>query len=533
MAFSRLARVGALLALVLVVVGDPGVASPSASAIDFDAAQQQPASSAAASAAQALAGEARPSSRSLAEGSEKAEKPVNVSEFALSTMLLGMTVTLIMLFYLTFNKDQDVRAATWMMVSVGCTIFLAVILFWAVKELCIRTFGKNLYVMLGLVVLSMACLQGGLLVAAKTKGEPLLGCRRSVIACMTFGGLLGHITGFAALSFWAEVQAMILEEHKNFWLIVAVVPLAWLVHLGVMRVCLRIRDAVVYEDELEDEEEKQWQETASEGLVEAGALMTSFIAMQVLRYGIGGVMPNPEGVEDISSDPRTWSQEVMLWSVGLAAGVAVAGITYFCGSDDVEDEEEEDEELNGCAWFKLRSYQLGMKFLTFLSALCFLYATDWTLESTLTSLKGSMAILVAVAMLTSYITFGVVLCIGRIDNWLLTRKSVAGHEAAENVLAALSVTVGFAWERCFDRAIEHFSEYCVEASANTLGQMCGPACEKLASWIDVMLALAITALLLPALYWYINPRSRVSAKKAQKYFESMLAKESIDGENPY
>merc|ERR1719204_1349417 len=158
--------------------------------------------------------------------------------------------------------------------------------------------------------------------------------------------------------------------------------------------------------------------------------MTSFISMQVIRYAISGEPPDPEEAEAIQDiqGSITIGQIISLLGCGLFAAAIVVVFTYVFGAD--EGEEEEEEELTGLEWFKLRSYQLFMKFLTFLSALCFLYTIDWTLHSMFASMKGTLFIKVLVAMVCSCTTYAVVLGVGRIDNILLMQKSVAGHQAA-------------------------------------------------------------------------------------------------------
>lgn len=455
------------------------------------------------------------------------EHTIDFDRFAFSVMFLGVTVAIVSLTYLANNPDLDVRAAMWQMLSNGTTIFLAVLLFWSVKTLFGRSFGKGVIVYLVLVIIFVLLLQLGLLGASYVDGPTLHGCDRSVIACQTVGGLLAHITGFAWLAFWTEVQAQLYHTELHEWGLVLVFFVACGIHMLMMLICFKCRQAVLTamgrssrgDDDEACQQEHRWHEVAAEALLEAGALMLSLMAIDLLKVAITGNIPDFHGQHSetgAESRPEPWQIIIML-IITCALPALIVWSNYTCGSSDVDDQERIVHRL-GMRWLRLRSFQLVGKFACFLSALVLLCTVQWICEAFLHSTTPTgrrYLVETAVALVATAVAYAFIWCIGRVDQVLASAKSFAALEAGEDLLVTVGVMAGFAWEHVFHEAVEAVSEF--------VGERFGKSHHSpLVAWSDVMLALGILALLLPTLYWHINPQARRTKKRAQQHFRKVF-----------
>jgi len=106
--------------------------------------------------------------------------------------------------------------------------------------------------------------------------------------------LFGHITGFAAIAAFGEVQQEFGKDSKIFaWLMV---PISYGVLFCLQELLDRVRTVVAHmDDDEEDEAEILWDEQTEETEDDVAGLCCSFMFVQALRFTVAGDLPNAEG----------------------------------------------------------------------------------------------------------------------------------------------------------------------------------------------------------------------------------------------
>jgi len=252
-------------------------------------------------------------------------------------------------------------------------------------------------------------------------------------------------------------------------------------------------------------------------LLEAGALMLSFIGMRLLKFAITGSLPDTKTSMEVNEHYRTPLQIILMFIVTCAWFALIVCVNCYLGSDDVEDQKGVIQRL-GIRWLRLRTWQLLGKFACFFAALALLTTVQWTIEALLQNVAPTgrrYLVETAEALVATAVAYTVILCIGRVDEVLANARSFAGLEATEDILATIGCMAGFAWEHVFHEAIEAISEYGAEQFEQ----------KNNGSWAalsDIVLAFTIIAFVLPTLYWYINPQARRSQGLAKQNFKKLF-----------
>ena len=101
--------------------------------------------------------------------------------------------------------------------------------------------------------------------------------------------ILGHITGFASISAWTQLQAWIGGS-------VLALPLAFFSLWGLFKLTDWLREWVsLADDGQKDAMEEAWDEATEETEDDVMALTCSFLVSQSVRYWVYGVLPDEEG----------------------------------------------------------------------------------------------------------------------------------------------------------------------------------------------------------------------------------------------
>jgi hypothetical protein len=299
--------------------------------------------------------------------------------------------------------------------------------------------------------------------------------RRKMMAC--WATLLGHITGFSAINFFAAVQA----EAPGYVSALAVALLAW---FSVHTICkitswFRLKISLADDGEL-DEAEELWSEETEETEGDIIALSVSFLIVQWARYVLTGKLPNIEGKDPEDFDPSI-TDIVLLFGFGIGV--------YFCESWFLTLKQVHYGKITGHA-----RLIAGM-----VLAWSLFYGFTWLTEQVMFETKGMLRQIV-IAGCTTMLSIIMIFALDTIADGIKERaaneeeaaeakaKARAGDDSGDSaarraskeaveameashaanikqvekvvrsVVSSLGILIGFAWEKAFDIAVEVTAE---------------------------------------------------------------------------
>mmetsp|Transcript_83335 Transcript_83335/g.236160 ORF Transcript_83335/g.236160 Transcript_83335/m.236160 type:complete len:528 (-) Transcript_83335:51-1634(-) len=443
-------------------------------------------------------------------GEREADSPEHVSgqEVTMSAMLLAIVFCLLTLSYFVQNSDVDVRAYTWDILSKCINIYLAVNVYFGLQQLVMEVVEMKLVVDAAMIVVFILVMQLSMMVAVHAKDK--------VVTCKTFGGVSAHLLGFAMLHFWANIQGSfkdLAERGGNpkayDWAIVMVVPVAFLFKLVNMRISRAVRRKIAKLDmDILSPEDVHWLSECYECEIEGGGMSMSFVIMQVLRYYIGGTLPNAWGSELRTQEHGLW-EVALLVTIGLVTEGTLLAIVFMTGKKIEDDMEAYAQE--GSSWWIASTCELLVETATFVCGWAMLISSHWFLRRWIDD-DAVMRVRVSVAMNCTYTTFGLILLLDRISDRLRSSGSRMGPVVTLSIISMLGIIVGFSWERCFDHASEVIAHKISQRIAGKTG-------EELAAVFVCALGAMVFIVAMPAMLWFINPIV-ISSRKAQEQAHS-------------
>mmetsp|Transcript_94882 Transcript_94882/g.217236 ORF Transcript_94882/g.217236 Transcript_94882/m.217236 type:complete len:532 (-) Transcript_94882:443-2038(-) len=364
------------------------------------------------------------------------------------------------------------------------------------------------------------------------------------------GTLLAHITGFAAINAWGGLQQATVFRISPVTCLL-VIPLAVLFcgvlnkTTEVIRFCSNTGT-----DRALDPLEKVWDEEVKEAENEISALYVSFCVVQVIRFAVSGILPDSEGGEDTETlFSHTWPQIIALEGCGMIGIILCCAVFFrFVSVEENEDSDEESDDAEferlldgedsadslsdeavGCfgevsgrgeyyappplpgqvtkevCMFPIERVVemllggLGMGF-----AWCFFFGSQWFVAMTGVCGIDETQLQVAVAMSVSVVSFAWIFLLDKVADALQgndedeevtadvhlqarMRGKIVGR-FIRRVISAIGIIVGFAWEQCFDAAVDAVAS----VSSNPL-------------LVQTILALFCAALICPAWASFILP----------------------------
>lgn len=339
--------------------------------------------------------------------------------------------------------------------------------------------------------------------------------------------LCAHLTGFAWINATASMQCVLTamaypETRENIATVAESPPLGYLtaaVALSaavisnlIMRGLYKIFDKVRFwvstlDDGTVDVFEALWNKGTKETESDAMGLAVSFLIVQVCRYIISGVLPNEEGVAEAEGLQYSYFQAGALFLCGLGMYFLYAIILL----------------LRVLPHHEMESLQAIMSMVF---AWCCLFGGQWMefvaepgdIENHYKTCSS-----VGLTMILQILAYGAIFVVDKIADKLKgsppdsTPKLV--ETALRNFIKAWGFLIGFAWEKCFDRAVVSVSH------EQTL--MDKPI-------FELIMAVLICVCVLPAWKAYILPKMEVlsldqSIKDAFK--ELGYAEPDSDAEN--
>lgn len=362
-----------------------------------------------------------------------------------------------------------------------------------------------------------------------------------------FSVLVAHMTGFANINLWAGIQQM--QTFRSTFMIWIPVPLAYLAMQVITFADGRIRRFLMGANTVQDKDEfeKSWDKNAEESENDVIGLTLSFISVQAVRFWIGGDLPDKEGHEEDPSS-HSYFQIAVLFMAGLGILCSAAVLFYFrmliiekvhrtephpenreiphTRSHEYQEDSHEQQTTSylGWAWNHMVSFiaefvedeempdeddddsdveeeEEGVFRRTLDTCIVgcsmgnawAIFFASQQLCSTLYLGSDETIPSVVLALSLSTLCFALIFVLDSVAD----RASVEGDERRVKIIKliikCMGLSIGFAWEQCFDAAVG------VLSSASPL-----PHLTKLA------LAVFCALLLIPAWRWYILPMSHGS-----------------------
>jgi hypothetical protein len=432
-------------------------------------------------------------------------------------MLLGAVAFQMAIFYLVNNSDPDIRRYAWTTVGTTIAIFSAVLIYGACHELldayteegynkvtvatvhCVFWFIVTEMVLLIIAKWADAYVDSlpkkPLISVTKPQSSPRssphsssLGespLKRSEVSAILdmkcWGGFLGHVTAFAAITVYMQVQRRL--HHAIGASGVFVIPvIAVLIFVVLFFVTGRIRLAIEELDGGETKSDEIWEDVAQEVENDVFSICLSFLLAECVFYLI-------EGSEyRVRHAYHSGAQIAACWAAAAVFAVLMIGTSY--------------ARVVANRIHKKRRIGIGRRrFLEILQSLfafgfawCGLAAVSWKCDH-IREFYGWTHIWteVTVAMLIALSSTAAIFIIDKIADMEAVGQEIEGC-IRESVMA-FGFLIGFSWEHAFHKSIEDitatFPEY--EGYEVSKSVQC------------FVLCVCVVAIVFPAYRWYIVP----------------------------
>lgn len=431
---------------------------------------------------------------------EEESPEVSSVNVGISVMLLGSIGFMMALFELTHCPREAMQKNTWKALSATISIFSAVLIFQGVNGLVEAYILEGsserfeLYVNAAHAMLWFISLQLVLAILTGVMKVPGFNPRmddpeKMETRLKTFAILLGHITGFAAINAFSELQQQV---PRTVGLDLAIAPISWLSLYLLQRLTDFAREGHIMKDGDRNANEELWDDVTEETEDDVVSLAASFCFVQAMRFLIGGTLPNAEGEEpeDVITHHKQW-QCIALCSLGLGLGILEALRVLFV-------------KWNGLK----RLTRQGKNVIGMTFSWCIFYGMDWHLSSTIFVTEQGMMKSVVLALIVTIVAFFMIFGLMHAEE--SERTSEQMDEAIRAVVNAIGILIGFAWEKTFDVAVAEITE--------TTHFLPAPVTK-------LVLAIGLAGTVVPAWYRHILP-TILMFEKAEEEAEHVEAVEA-------
>jgi len=416
----------------------------------------------------------------------------------IAIMLLGSIGFMMGIFYLVNHEDKEMQICTWKVICATISIFVSVLIYQAANDAVKAAFldGASPFEELEVAFVHSLVWFGTLQVFLATVSRAITWpCQGDVdmseaaddkrkLDLKCWAVILGHITGFAFISAWAQ-----LHEHLGGSLVIF--PLAYVVLRMLFKMTERAREFVMYADDgKKDALEEHWDEATEETEDDVMGLTMSYLVVQTIRFWTTGVMPNAEG-----NLPKGYLASDLQAATLLVIGVLIATASY------VRTVYFPHWHGRNVVWLRL--------VCDFSFSWTIMFGIDGVLTNAgLGGAEYGVVGDVITACLVTVWAFAVIYFLDKeVDYTIHQAEALEGSPNAKDqakaklqkrkraamrgTILALGVLIGFAWERSFDTAVDDTAE----KESRSLPP----------SFIKVVLAMLLATVVLPAWRWYILP----------------------------
>lgn len=414
------------------------------------------------------------------------------TQLAVSGTLFAMAGVMTPFFYLLNSSDPDRKAYSWQILGAMISIFLAVLIFQGVHS-WLHVLTHAWWLGLAESVGWFLVFQIGMYVCGTGEDVEL-----KVHRLKSFGALAGHVAAFACMHAVADSQIWAYSQGRET-LMLGVLVAAYLVWVVVLTLADKVRRSIAGEDVSEGEAAIDHEMDHIE--TDVAGMCLSFCTIQLLRYYIGGSLPDNKGNED----PAVPFNHPLDQQVGLLC-VFGAALLFGLLWDMIIG--KHDEGLSGKALAVMRMWVM------LCASWAALFAVQWAVQTWFQGHSAGSVVRVVVCVLCSYITFMFIPLLDMIGD--LLHKHGLGASGIVNMVMVLGIMVGFSWERTFDKAIEDVVFQLGRVYEGAKDNACGHTCAEYATRTKLEAAAVITLVLFPALNNIIIPRYVKATKEAEK-----------------
>lgn len=467
------------------------------------------------------------------EGEEEEKEGVSSGNVSTSFTLIGSFTFLISLLFAMNHPDPEMKEYAYTVISSTVSIFSAVLMFQSLNGL-IETFiidtpivKNNRWLEFLVDALHMMTWYATtqLVIAKVTRAfetdqwrdEKLADhkTRKKVqkevkVERICWGIIFAHLTGFASINFWSNMQSMFFSE--NWVMSLVPIPIAVLGQLGLQTGTDMFREYWAAGDGKKDWFEENWDMACEEAEDDILGLTMSVLIVSSCRFAINEAFDfkclsnaeqkeEDEACEDLDkwrTDGQHFSPTLILYFIGFVFVTAlfISKLLFAkylpeeeemmeeLDADDV-DEAEEIEEAKGDkkehTMMEERIKRIGEVWLISLSmsfSWCIFHGTTQLLRSLWPGYLGEEAnattLAVILALSVTYIAFLFIRGLDKIADLPDEYTPPAVDDAIRQVIKAMSLFIGFAWEQTFDESVDALaSKFASPAIAKlVIGTLC-------------------------------------------------------------
>lgn len=451
------------------------------------------------------------------------------SDMTGAIMLIGAISFMMVIFYLVNWPDNDIQYYSYNTVSSSISIFSAVLAYSALSN-CLKTIFLSKLGTHGPLILE-SChflfwftflqILTALLVGAFSEDLPepneiedeeecervkaIWEQRELNVKC--WAGLTTHITAFAAIGCFIEIQQLSFFSASPFRSLLAV-PFGFFITTILTRISDNVRYYISLMGDGEvGKAEEIWDKEAEESENDIVSLSLSFVTLQSIRFAISGALPALAGFGSddavdvgLSGDGASSTVRYLLLvavvSVALSLSLGVAFNHLY-------------NKLKGYEGLDKRATLVGVLFFSMLFAWSVLFsfkAMAGVFISTLPTMMQSVSIALAV----SFMAFSAIFILDKIADCSADRSDLL--EMLICLIESHGLLVGLGWEASFDAAVD---------------TICGDN-----ATFNLILSLIICAIVVPANYLYLIPAVEKAKSHARGGIEEEEESEGESDEKP-
>mmetsp|Transcript_156024 Transcript_156024/g.291151 ORF Transcript_156024/g.291151 Transcript_156024/m.291151 type:complete len:741 (+) Transcript_156024:65-2287(+) len=399
----------------------------------------------------------------------------------LGIMLLGFITFMITLFYGVNYKDADVRFSVWCTLQDSISLLCGVLIFHAFKDCMVVQFGEtddseqhNPPDIKSLIIAFVR-----MLVAFWMSQFTLLRYRKDERKLMAWGIVLGNVVAFTAIDSLGMIQQIspFADTPANAFLGVIIA--------SVMMFSMSISGHIVrqywmtWETGTITDEEKKWDHQCEHTEDHFSGIAVGMLLSIVIRYSITGEMPPIWGAPRY----KTESECTKLFGVSLALSLPIFFISLATHAMA-----KGTSGNKGLKWI-VRCMKVFQTTMAMTMGWSLMYACRWQWWTARHGVGEVMTARLMLALIFSYVGFIFIVVVDRIGD-----KVKVGKEGFAVVNEAFSLGIGMSWEGAFSQSVDEFAE--------EYGGEGGHA----RAWTEVLLAVFLIILILPAWVWYILPK---------------------------